>query len=490
MAQKTLGWNPLNWFKSPAGHRVCRKKTLALETLEGREVPAVIVVTNLLDSTNPTNPLPGSLREAVERLATSGDEIRFADSLFPEGEGPKTLTLNGAVGALQIEQNNITVVGPGRYTTGNNDYKLIIQSDRGFSAVSTAQIVSGGSGFKVGDYLDQGSTEFTGGSRFQVQAVGAAGNITQLAVVNPGANSTFTGTLSGVGTGASFLTAIGNSKGTGAVFSNPTKGLASNIIFSQLINSTPRDLKISGIHFGDAKVTTIIQNLGNLTVSDCLFDNAAGTFIATAGGAGNLTINNCAFDGASVQVAYSGGGILTVNNSTFQGASALGAGLSIASGSSQLNITSSAFRDGENGIKVTGGTTKIDNTYLTNISNGALTLNGSKTTVTNSYFADNYRTKGIAIDPNSYTATGNSGPNANKGGAAIFAWNGSDLTVTKSLFLRNAVGRPNDNVNKNTGIDNLNSGGGAIFNYSGILSIDQCGFTENSVAITGFPIIE
>jgi len=232
MAQKTLGWNPLNWFKSPAGHKVSRKKTLALETLESREVPAVIVVTNLLDSTNPTNPLPGSLREAVERLATSGDEIRFADSLFPEGEGPKTLTLNGAVGALQIEQNNITIVGPGRFTTGNNDYKLILQSDRGFSTVTTAQITSGGVGFNVGDYLDQGSTEFIGGSRFQVQAVGAAGNITQVAVVNPGANSTFTGTLSGAGTGASFLTAIGNSKGTGAVFSNPSKGLASNIIFS------------------------------------------------------------------------------------------------------------------------------------------------------------------------------------------------------------------------------------------------------------------
>ena len=487
MAQKTLGWNPLNWFKSPAGHKVSRKKTLALETLESREVPAVIVVTNLLDSTNPTNPLPGSLREAVERLATSGDEIRFADSLFPEGEGPKTLTLNGAVGALQIEQNNITIVGPGRFTTGNNDYKLILQSDRGFSTVTTAQITSGGVGFNVGDYLDQGSTEFTGGSRFQVQAVGAAGNITQVAVVNPGANSTFTGTLSGAGTGASFLTAIGNSKGTGAVFSNPSKGLASNIIFSQLINSTPRDLKISGIHFGDAKATTIIQNLGNLTVSDCLFDNAAGTFIATAGGAGNLTINNSAFDGASIQIAYSGGGSLTVNNSTFQGASAMGSGLSIASGSSQLNITSSAFRDGENGVSVQGGTTKIDNTYFTNISNGALTVRGSNTFVSNSYFSDNARSTGIQIDPSSYTSTGQSGPNANKGGAGIFAWDGSNLDIKKSLFLRNTVGDP---AIKNSGINNLNSGGGAIFNYAGTLNIDQCGFTENSVAITHFPRIE
>lgn len=484
MAQKTLGWNPLHWFKNPAGAKVSRKKTLALETLESREVPAVIVVTNLLDSTNPTNPLPGSFREAVERLAASGDEIRFADSLFPEGEGPKTLTLNGAVGALQIEQNNITIVGPGRYSTGNNDYKLILQSDRGFSTVTTAQIVNGGSGFKVGDYLDQGSTEFTGGARFQVQAIGGSGNITQVAVINPGANSTFTGTLSGAGTGASFLTAIGNSKGTGAIFSNPTKGLASNIIVSQLINSTPRDLRISGIHYGDAKSVTIIQNLGNLTVGDSLFDGSASSFIATAGGAGNLTISNSAFDGAGVQIAYSGGGKLTVSNSTFTGASAMGSGLSINSGSSALTINSSAFYQGENGVSVSGGTTTINNTYFTEIPNGALTLSGSNAKIVNSYFADNQRSTGIQIDPTSYSAPY---PNANKGGAGIFAYNGSNLDVSKSLFLRNSVGDP---AIKNSGINNLNSGGGAIFNYAGTLNIDQSGFTENSVAITHFPKIE
>jgi hypothetical protein len=488
MPQKTLGWNPLNWFISPAANKISRKKTLALETLESREVPAVIVVTNLLDSTNPTNPLAGSFREAVERLATSGDEIRFADSLFPEGEGPKTLTLNGAVGALQIEQNNITIVGPGRYTTGSNEYKLIVQSDRGFSTVSTAQILNGGSGFQVGDYLDQGSTEFTGGARFQVQAVGGSGNITQVAVVNPGANSTFTGTLSSAGTGASFLTAIGNSKGSGAIFSNPSKGLASNIIVSQLINSTPQDLRISGIHFGDAKSTTIIQNLGNMTVTDCLFDSTAGTFIATAGGAGKLTINNSAFDGASTQVSFGSGATLTVNNSTFTGASAMGSGRAISAATSGLTINSSAFHDGENGVWVQGGSTTVNNTYFTNIENGALTVRSSNTKVTNSYFADNYRTDGIQIDPTSYgTPIGQNGPNANKGGAAIFAWDGSSLDVSKSLFLRNAVGDPT--VTK-SGINNLNSGGGAIFNYGGTLNIDQSGFTENSVAITHFPLIE
>lgn len=488
MAHKTLGWNPLNWFKSPSGQKVGLKRSLVLETLESREVPAVIVVTNLLDSTNPTNPLPGSFREAVERLATSGDEIRFADSLFPEGEGPKTLTLNGAVGALQIEQNNITIVGPGRYTTGNNNYKLIIQSDRGFSSVSTAQIVSGGTGFRVGDYLDQGTTEYTGGARFQVQAVGPAGDITQVAVVNPGANSSFTGTLSAAGTGASFLTAIGNSKGSGAIFSNPSKGLASNIIVSQLINSTPQDLRISGIHFGDAKSTTILQNLGNLTVTDCLFDSNASTFIATANGAGNLTINNSAFDGAAVQVSFGSGGTLTVNNSTFTGASAMGSGRAISASTSGITINSSAFHNGENGVWVQGGKTTINNTYFTNIPNGAVTLRGSDGTVTNSYFADNYRTAGIQIDPTSYgTPIGQNGVNANKGGAAIFAWDGSNLNVSKSLFLRNAVGDP---AIKNSGINNLNSGGGAIFNYAGTLNIDQSGFTENSVAITHFPRIE
>ena len=101
MAQKKSGWNPMTWFGGGTARKVDHRRTLALEALESREVPATIVVTNLLDSTNPTVPLTGSLREAVTRLAVSGDEIRFADSLFPEGEGPKTLVLNGAVGALQ-----------------------------------------------------------------------------------------------------------------------------------------------------------------------------------------------------------------------------------------------------------------------------------------------------------------------------------------------------------------------------------------------------
>lgn len=487
MAQMTKSWNPMTWFKSTQPRKATPKRSLVLEALESREVPAIITVTNLLDSTNPTDPIPGSLREAVERLATSGDEIRFADSLFPEGGGTKTLILNGAVGALQIEQNNITIIGPGRFTTGNNDYKLTIQSDIGFSTVSTAQITNGGIGFKVGDYLDQGSTVFLGGARFQVMAVGASGDITQVSVVNPGANSTFAGTLSSGGTGASFLTPIGNSTGSGAIFTNPGKGLASSIVVSQLINSTPQNLSISGIHFGNAKATTILQNLGNLTISDSLFDSAATTFISSAVGAGNLTINNSVFDGAGIQVAYGGGGAVTVNNSTFSHASLFGSGAAISGGGTSITINNSGFLDGENGVSTSAGKASINNTYFSNISNGALTLNGSNTTVTNAYFADNTRSAGIQINPSSYASTGQSGPNANKGGAAIFAWNGANLSVSKSLFLRNSVGDPN--VAK-SGINVFNSGGGAIFNYSGTLSIDQSGFTENSVAITHFPTIE
>ncbi len=477
MAQKKSGWNPMTWFGGGTARKVDHRRTLALEALESREVPATIVVTNLLDSTNPTVPLTGSLREAVTRLAVSGDEIRFADSLFPEGEGPKTLVLNGAVGALQVNVNNISIIGPGRFTTGNNDYKLILESDIGFATVKTTTAgFSGGINYKVGDYLDQGSTQFTGGARFQVQAIGLTGNITQVSVVNPGANSLFTGTLSSTGTGSSFLTKIGNSVGSGAIFVSPSKGLASNIVFSQLIDSAPRNLTISGIHFGDAKSVSIEQNLGSLIVNNCLFDNSASSFISSAGGSGSLTISNSAFDGASVQVAYGGSGPLTINTSTFTGASALGAGLAISGGGSALVINSSAFHDGENGVKTSASSATITNTYFTSIPNGALTLNGTNTKITNGYFADNERPGGIYINPSSYS----SGKNANRGGAAIFAYGGANLDISKSLFLRNVV----------DGIQTYNCGGGAIFNYSGTLKIDQSGFTENSVAITGYPLLD
>ena len=69
MARTNLLMGVKNWLKTASAPVKKRsnshRRWIGLEILEERAVPATIMVTNLLDGTNPTSPLPGSLREAV-----------------------------------------------------------------------------------------------------------------------------------------------------------------------------------------------------------------------------------------------------------------------------------------------------------------------------------------------------------------------------------------------------------------------------------------
>ena len=354
MARMNNWWMGVkNWLKksgTPAKRRsISHRRWIGLEILEERAVPAVILVTNLDDGTNPTSPLPGSLREAVKVLAKPGDTIEFAQSLFASGT-PQTLTLNGAVGALQIEQNNITIVGPGKFTTGPNigTYQLTIQADYGFQ--DTIQVANKGSGYRVGDLIDQGSTKFTGGARFQVMTidnpVGGVGGVTSVRVVNPGSNKDFpvTDTLSTGGQGIYNLAPVGAVSGTGLeLWPNGNIGLASGLIFTQLITSNPQNFSISGLHFGASKDATIHQNLGSLTVNDCLFDSPATNFIYTVGPANSVDIRECVFDsltsGPQVQILDYGSGPLIISNSRFIG----GINQIAHKGSNSVSLTGSEF---------------------------------------------------------------------------------------------------------------------------------------------------
>lgn len=481
MAQTQTSWNPLHWFtgKGPKQAKPKPKNLLALELLEGREVPATLLVTNLYDYTNQQTPWPGSLREAVA-LSKPGDVIEFDSKLFESGS-QQTLTLNGAVGYLNLVQNNVSIVGPGIFTTGTNSgqYQLLIQADTGIASIS---ISSGGSGYSVGDILRQGATLESGGAEFQVQAVDSAGGITQATVTLAGANSTLaTGTILNY-TNPSGVTNLSTytGSGTGAALRITSKGLASNIIWSQQIASANQAFTLSGIQFGNSAGSAIMQNLGNLNIDNCLFDFAASSFITSAGGAGSLTITNCTFDGANVQVNMGGAGPTTVINSVFKN-SALGAAL--IGGGSKVTISDSTFANGTSGVITSTPTLTISESNFTNISSGALTIQGSNATITNSFFSGNQRGAGIQINSTSYGDT----RNANKGGAAIFAYGGANLNISKSVFEKNTIGDPSK---QNSGINVFNSGGGAIFNYSGQLTLDQCGFTQNSIAITHYPFLE
>jgi hypothetical protein len=571
-----------DWKKEASAPRKKNRAILALEGLEERVVPAL--VTTLEDGPNPSSPLPGSLREAVKVLAKPGETITFDAKLFVSG--PKTLTLNGAVGALNIEQIGIKIQGP---QDSNGKPLLTIQSDMGFKSV---QVTKGGTGYKVGDILDQDVSGLSGGARFQVTAVGAGGVITRVTVVVPGANSTFSGKLSTIGalpsaTGVNRLNPVGNTVGTGAEF-NPT-GLtqASGIIFQQSAAASVNPLSIENVEFGHSQGTPVIQNLGSLSLTNCLFQSADAdttTFVYTPNGAsslsltnttmigganqiqfagtgpvsisgfpnpstqtrpwasfsgasntflnytsttGSLAISGADFDGASTQVFFAGSGGTTITNSNFvhaasravqttnaagsmgiskstfadgefqvsfagsgafsiadssftgaKASTATGTGYAVQGGGSGMTITNSAFYGDtknsrlESGVRSSAATTKVTNSYFKDVSNSALILNGSAATITSAWFADNKATR-LAIEPTTVN-------NTITGGGAIFAFGGGSLTIEGSLFENNSA----------LGVDNFNSGGGAIHNHNGALTINRTGFTNNAVSITGYPKLD
>ena len=515
MARTNLWMGVKNWLKTASAPVKKRsnshRRWIGLEILEERAVPATIMVTNLLDGTNPTSPLPGSLREAVKVLAKPGDEIQFAPELFTSGN-PQSLILNGAVGALQIEQNNISIVGPGKFTTGPNTgtYQLTIQADYGFQ--DNILVTNGGTGYRVGDMIDQGSTTFLGGARFQVltidNPVAGVGAVTSVKVVNPGSNDGFTGTLSASGTGLNNLSPVGSVSGSGLVLAanNGNIALASGLIFTQLVMANPQNFAVSGLHFGDSRSAPIYQNLGNLSVDDCLFNSivepvgdqltdpfGSQVYIQTSNYSGKISVSNSVFDSTSSgvwnhvqqngngailisnskfteghgQVSFNSGGSISIINSEFSLASNYPTnpsqiGFAFKGSGSSLTIADSKFHNGTNGVIFTSsGKAIIDNSYFYKITNGGLTLNGPSTRVTNSFFSNNTR----AISGGS-----------NQGGAAIWATGGS-LTLRKSIFSDNKI----------QGIRNFNCGGGAVFNFDGPLTVDGCSFTGNSISVTGFP---
>lgn len=487
------------WFSNSGAtypeNRTKRKTLIGLEILEGRVVPATLLVNNLVDTTNQQTPWPDSLRAAVS-LAKPGDTIEFNSSLFPDAEGPKTLVLNGAIGYLNLIQNNVSIIGPGVFQSGDysGQYKLKLEADIGITGV---QITNGGTGYKIGDIIRQGSTRDYGGAEFQVQTVGINGEITQLTINKIGANENLAinSDMNYIQTGVFNLsTYVGNGKG--AELRVIDKNYDNTIIWSQQIPAANQRVTVSGIHFGNSSSTQVQQNLGDLVIADCLFNSTTtGNFINTAGGGGSLTISNSTFAGADRQVYMGGAGPTIIANSTFSLAGDFSAGdkgAAFFGGGNSVTVSGSSFIDNGSALITSAPTASITDTYFKRNSNGAITLNTTKATIQNTFFEENSRSVGIQVNPTSYGTTTlltgpYSGQNDNNGGAAIFAWNGSSLNISKSLFVNNFIG---DSSIKNSGINVFNSGGGAIYNNNGTLVIDQTGFTGNSVTISHYPYIE
>lgn len=136
-------------------------------------------------------------------------------SFNPVASKQATFILNGAVGAItDTLNNNLTITagnqfGPGQFDASGNSLanlpRAIIQADAGFNLADydltrtspllpgmpffDPAVLSRGSGFKVGDILQQGITSRQGGARFQVTGVDAAGGVTTIRVLQPGSQT-------------------------------------------------------------------------------------------------------------------------------------------------------------------------------------------------------------------------------------------------------------------------------------------------------------
>lgn len=429
--------------------------------------------------------------------------FQFATSvaISPVASKQGVLVLNGSIGRLQFNNNtNLNLIGPGKFTEGAfaNQYKLVVQSDLG---IRSASVLSGGTGFRVGDTLVQDKNDRTGGGILTVTEIDddadgstdGIGAILAVETSNPGSNVGFefdsfgnpittpTFLSQANAPGLTHLTAFGPSTGSGAVISiDPTRqgiGMASGLIQMQMQTPGKNTLSISGIAFGAGYQNSIFQGLGSLKLDNCQFNtfnkfavpNRTSNFIFVQPGAGNLSISNSALtDAPSSAVSMSGSGSLAVTESLFarNGTKAI----NYTGGSTSITGSSFIDNDGNGAVSISGGTTNVSNSlFLNNTLAGnnasALSLNGTNTTISSSVFQGNTGTNSFSL-----TLGGNSG------GAAILAI-GSPMVIRSSIFTGNSI----DNIGT------MVSGGGAIYNYNSPLTMDQCGFEDNSITIAGYP---
>src|SRR5262245_17501663 len=116
MSRASFFHRPIGSPRRPESKPV-RRRRLAVEALEAREVPALITVTSLDDNTTTDGQV--TLREAIQAANTDvsvdgstagsgADTITFAPALF--AGGPQVVNLQGALPNLS---SGITITGPG-----------------------------------------------------------------------------------------------------------------------------------------------------------------------------------------------------------------------------------------------------------------------------------------------------------------------------------------------------------------------------------------
>jgi predicted outer membrane repeat protein len=418
-----------------------RSFRLDLEALEDRTLPSVVnlVVDSLSDTGKGT--LRGAIQQANKGKSTNTYEI---DIVVP--------------GAIQLESslpdlaNPITIKGLGLGTTAllrdthAAPFRLITVDAGKTAAMSGMQLGQGNAGTANGGAIDNFGTltldtcSLTGNMAASGGAVVNEAGAT-LIVTNTGFTGNAAGTYTGTQTGYG-----------GAIQNYGTLDVVNHCVFTN----------------NSATAGGAVNNTGTLTVGGCIFaaNRATNHTLADYGGAinnaGTAIVAGCEF--SNNESDNNGGAIyssatLKVANSQFTGNNVpFGSGGAI-----------STVGDALLGIATFTGNTARDN-------GGAVFSAGTLTVQDASLFVANTARNGGAIFNNGtatvsqtvFTGVGATPGNSAQFGGAIMNWQGANLTL---------------NAGANFSQNSATNVGGAVYNFSGSVTVNQALFSLNLAPI-------
>src|SRR5271166_2962234 len=388
---RLLGWD----FVARRVPVVRRRLALvgAIERLEGRVVPATILVTSLLNSGC------GTLRAAIEKAnlapnnrgsGAHGDTIKFAHSVRG------TILLTSALPALSTD---MVISGPGpsalrvaRSGASQTPAFRIFTVGRGAVIKITGLTITGGSAADGGGIGNAGSLSLVNTTISGNSAVGPPLSSEATlggGIENSGTLSVTDSTFSGNSASGGFLSfESGGGIGNSGTLSVTDSTFSSNSATSAI---TP-DLSAGGAASGGG-----IGNSGTLSVTNSTFSGNSASVDGGGGGIGNFgtltvaTVTNSTFSGNSATgpIDSSGGGInnggtLTVTNSTISDNSATASGGGIDNGGTLTVINSTISGNSVTGTifaYMFGSGGGIDNQYGGTLTVTNSTISGNSATV-------------------------------------------------------------------------------------------------------------
>ncbi len=391
-----------------------------------------IRATSFLDGNN--NPVPGGTAAIFASTFTNDSN----SSVSAEDGGSLTLTVTGTLN----NQN-----GASLFATGENYNNVQFQG--GSLTVSANAITNDGTGSDI--YADQGSSLNISTSSFTNQNNGdiftGTANTTSGVqnTINLGSSNSYIGTFTNTGSNSSGISTISaNNGGTVNIYANTLNNEAG----AQFYSSDPGSnltINTSGAFTNDASLISA-DNTGTVSIYANTFTNqnagAVFTGVGTPGGTVNVTANTILNSGS---------------NSSMQ---------AVDGGSLNLNGGSLTIEDGANSWAAGNGTTF--NVGTVNAPESTVTLNGSTTVGSTTYWSYLSTSDGATTDVNANNLNVENGAFIN----TFQSTNSAPLPTLNIGTAAQPVGTISLTNAANAGTSDLNSNGGTINAYATNVTVD------------------